>query len=662
MYLDRRNKIEGWRCRGTHCLLGKMWLSLVSFLILGIVGLHINKTQNALSVEVANSVFGIQLESAQSGHRILEEVRLMRRNGFDISRGWYSDQRGKGSHQNESLDSSKQKEGLVMLVKNPATLQTTFSKVFRTNELFGFYMDVQWHLRRIQNGSLILFVVSASGTAGLRDAASDFSAVGSLIGHHLPAGAHWVWVFVKGGRTLLETAVLDKPNSVLGHLHIPKAQLEQNTALEIFDEKRFKFCRKYDSMGEFCDFDYQRPLLNSDKRYEILTGIPFIITAGNRPDYLFESLTSLMKSPGFQPQNLHVLIGGDWPQTEDLLDIFNFTYSIIPIRGEGNFMRFLYYRQVFSFIVENFPLAPAAILMDEDVRVSPDFFSYFAQVLPVLLEDDSLFCATAFGHLAMPTLFSHKDKVRRGDMQVGWGYAIKLTAIKEALLSWPADGKSDRFYDSWLYYEHIVQGECIFPEVSRVIHFGIGLNAVGTRLETYDLVIDMETESGVHLTNIMDIPLQNWKLSLKKILEDSTLIYGDPCEKNFFTERKNGSYIFSYRCESNSTDFTKNLMLAGDCACKLSFVSTEFGWHDGVTLLRVKPGVDIYFLGVPHSSYSYFAVNESLIWDFEKLSNESQYKIWGYVSFPYQRSAWKVMTDLERQEFLRAFLGEGKEM
>ncbi|KAF2362369.1 Glycosyl transferase family 13, partial [Trinorchestia longiramus] len=128
-----------------------------------------------------------------------------------------------------------------------------------------------------------------------------------------------------------------------------------------------------------------------------------------------------------------------------------------------NAMLFQYYRKVFTFITHFFPDAKAAIVLDEDVALSPDFFSYMSQVIPVLLRDRTLYCATAYGSLSKPELHPQRDKIRRGETLIGWGYAIKMSTIRKALGMWPVTLAVVATYDAWLYARVVEDMECIFP-------------------------------------------------------------------------------------------------------------------------------------------------------------------------------------------------------
>ncbi|KAF2362368.1 Glycosyl transferase family 13, partial [Trinorchestia longiramus] len=247
-----------------------------------------------------------------------------------------------------------------------------------------------------------------------------------------------------------------------------------------------------DVMGDFCAPAWKPFQSISLAGTDILEQVPIIVTAGQRPHYLYETIKSMFAAPGFHTHKVHVFVGNNSSSTLSLLDFFRFNYTVIQHEGTGNAMLFQYYRKVFTFITHFFPDAKAAIVLDEDVALSPDFFSYMSQVIPVLLQDTTLYCATAFGPYSKPGLNLQRDKVRRGETQVGWGYAIKMSTIKKALGMWPVTLSAVVVYDAWLY-EYVVEDmECIFPELSRSKHFGIGINALGIELEHQFLVMQME--------------------------------------------------------------------------------------------------------------------------------------------------------------------------
>ena len=43
-----------------------------------------------------------------------------------------------------------------------------------------------------------------------------------------------------------------------------------------------------------------------------------------------------------------------------------------------------------------FPEAEYIIILEEDLEVSVDIFSYFSQLLPIMDEDDTLYCVSAW--------------------------------------------------------------------------------------------------------------------------------------------------------------------------------------------------------------------------------------------------------------------------
>jgi len=114
------------------------------------------------------------------------------------------------------------------------------------------------------------------------------------------------------------------------------------------------------------------------------------------------------------------------------------------------------------------PLPRRVIILEEDIEVAPDFFSYMESTAPLLDNDPSLFAISAFndnGHL------EHGDPKRllRSDFFPGLGWMMTRDIWKNELESkWPAS-----YWDDWLRDKlQRKDRQVIRPEVSRTYHFG----------------------------------------------------------------------------------------------------------------------------------------------------------------------------------------------
>ena len=498
-------------------------------------------------------------------------------------------------------------------------------QTFPLGYIWGHYMDLQWHIGRLQAGSIVALQVSATGIIGLRDAAADLQLLGSVLSAHLTPSSHWVWIFVKGGRTILETAVPQKQTSVSVHGSLSFAPSVNRTFINDLEKERWEYCQTQEAMGPYCDEenpDPVRPESRSLPYTDVLDNIPVFVTGGNRPQYLYVALQSLINAPGMRRQNLEVLIGDTSDSVLTLLKLMDVKYVRIQVYGEQNSKLFQYYRATYQYAADKHQASPAAIYLDEDVEVSPDFFSVMSQMIPLLAIDPTLYCATAHAGGSSPQLYGNKDKLKRATSQVLWGYALTMMFINEALQKWPTNRKYNVLYDMWLNDNVAAPRECVYPEVSRTKHFGAGMNTQGYDLERFFLSVDLTKEVGIRITNLQDIPLKNWMALMLREIKKATVLVGNPCEPGFFHNRPNGTYIFYYSLIEDDDKLYRidNYFRIGEC---LQFWAlSDQGWHDALNLLRIKPGVDLYLMGVPLSSYSDFMKPGYTPWSISNLTKE----------------------------------------
>ena len=86
--------------------------------------------------------------------------------------------------------------------------------------------------------------------------------------------------------------------------------------------------------------------------------------------------------------------------------------------------------------------AQYAIVLEEDLDVSPDFFSYFSQTLRLLEEDSSIYCVSAWNDQGYEHTASNPSKLFRVETMPGLGWILKRSLYKEELEpKWPTPEK-----------------------------------------------------------------------------------------------------------------------------------------------------------------------------------------------------------------------------
>ncbi|NXR35969.1 MGAT1 acetylglucosaminyltransferase, partial [Zosterops hypoxanthus] len=112
----------------------------------------------------------------------------------------------------------------------------------------------------------------------------------------------------------------------------------------------------------------------------------------------------------------------------------------------------------------------AAIVVEDDLEVAPDFFEYFQAVLPILQRDPTLWCVSAWNDNGKEGLVdsSKAELLYRTDFFPGLGWLLLAELWDELEPKWPA-----AFWDDWMRQPEQRRGRsCVRPEVSRTMTFG----------------------------------------------------------------------------------------------------------------------------------------------------------------------------------------------
>eukprot|EP00756_Hemistasia_phaeocysticola_P022129 Hpha_TRINITY_DN15815_c2_g13::TRINITY_DN15815_c2_g13_i1::g.189655::m.189655/K00726/MGAT1; alpha-1,3-mannosyl-glycoprotein beta-1,2-N-acetylglucosaminyltransferase len=103
------------------------------------------------------------------------------------------------------------------------------------------------------------------------------------------------------------------------------------------------------------------------------------------------------------------------------------------------------------------------IILEEDLEVADDFFRYMRAMSPLLDEDESLLCVSAWNDNGKQDLISSREQVYRTDFFPGLGWMMHRRLWDELSSIWPAG-----FWDDWLRQPKHRKGRaCIRPEVPR---------------------------------------------------------------------------------------------------------------------------------------------------------------------------------------------------
>lgn len=112
--------------------------------------------------------------------------------------------------------------------------------------------------------------------------------------------------------------------------------------------------------------------------------------------------------------------------------------------------------------------ARRVVVVEDDMEVAADFFSYFDALAPVLEGDPTLWCVSAWNDNGKRRLAVDERQLHRTDFFPGLGWMLTRRVWEELQPKWP-----DVFWDDWMRQEAQKRGrQCVRPEVSRTRNFG----------------------------------------------------------------------------------------------------------------------------------------------------------------------------------------------
>lgn len=243
---------------------------------------------------------------------------------------------------------------------------------------------------------------------------------------------------------------------------------------------------------------------------------PVIIFTCHRPNYLSQTLEDLYR---YIPRScsfgcpIIVSEDGEHPEVEKVILEYKRKFEEVGVllihirhqqvlrRSEGAYQALSKHygwalSQVFNGKIHpKLPIPKRVIILEEDLHIAPDFFSYFASTAKILDEDSSLLAVSAFsdnGHLV-----SDPTRLLRSDFFPGLGWMMTRALWKDELeAKWPDGmyntnricifnltissdthifvfGTSSAYWDDWLRDPAQRKGrQIIRPEISRTYHFG----------------------------------------------------------------------------------------------------------------------------------------------------------------------------------------------
>lgn len=214
------------------------------------------------------------------------------------------------------------------------------------------------------------------------------------------------------------------------------------------------------------------PLTQSELRAAVSPDtIGVLVIACKRPEFLKRALASVL---GHRPSAAWPVVisqDGDHAPMTSFLATYPGVYAMRhewQDRSQTGYAKLaIHYGWALSKMFTEFGFHQVVVL-EEDMEVAPDFFEYFLGTLPLLRDDPTLYCVSAWNDNGVAALVEDATAIHRTDVFPGLGWMLTKKLWAEIGGRWP-----QQYWDEWMRRPDVRRDrQCLRPEVNRAFTFG----------------------------------------------------------------------------------------------------------------------------------------------------------------------------------------------
>ncbi|XP_076800800.1 protein O-linked-mannose beta-1,2-N-acetylglucosaminyltransferase 1-like [Clavelina lepadiformis] len=494
-------------------------------------------------------------------------------------------------------------------------------------QVFDTYLEGQDKLLRSfvnsinDNNRILVMAVKDEASLHLgKDTRQFIKEMGSSQIENLKWRSMWAIITNKNGNVKMEEL---KTSEDLKEWASPvqlKVTIESVSATEGFEtcnwptneenSRRKHFCSKYDGYGALCRCIHpdELDLAVNSLPDNLVHNIPVAVIASNRPHYLYRMLRSLLLARGANPAMVTVFIDGFYEETMEVAKLMNVKGIYHTPSGVKNARISQHYRSSLSAVLTLNPDAKYAIILEEDLDVSPDFFSYFSQTIHLMDQDSSIYCISAWNDQGYEHSTHDSSLLYRVETFPGLGWMLRRSLFEEELEEqWPPPEKQWD-WDMWMRQPLIrKERECIIPDVSRTFHFGLsGINMNSYFHKLYFSQHRLNTEASVQLKDVDLMTKDNYEKLMHKLIR--RLATADhtksPCDDDFINnDNEPNSDGFVVYIKMDNSEHLESFIQLSKCLKIWDLDVRDLHKNSFRTFIKRK---HVVFIGYPASPYSIY--------------------------------------------------------
>ncbi|KAF2365469.1 Glycosyl transferase family 13 [Trinorchestia longiramus] len=249
-------------------------------------------------------------------------------------------------------------------------------------------------------------------------------------------------------------------------------------------EAQRKFCLEYDGYDDLCGchdpltsvWRLKQPLI------KIREEIPFAVVTAKSPRKLYRTLRSLFNASGSSQTKLLLVIDGIQEEVVALAQVLKVPFVVHTPQGRpgSNVRPNTNVRFALESVFDVFPNCDKAVILEDDLIVSPDIIRYFQETSWLLDADPTILAVNAFSYNSVSGVAADTGALKRVEAYPYYGWMVSRDVARQVVENWMNDEEGD--WDKWMLRDNRTrQGrDVVVPEVSRTYHDGgLGVHVSG---------------------------------------------------------------------------------------------------------------------------------------------------------------------------------------
>ncbi|CAL4079714.1 unnamed protein product, partial [Meganyctiphanes norvegica] len=171
------------------------------------------------------------------------------------------------------------------------------------------------------------------------------------------------------------------------------------------------------------------------------------------------------------------------------------------------------------------------------------------------------------------------------------------------------------------------KGQCVFPEMSRVYHFGIGVNSINLWMwEKFVHSSPLVTEAYITLDNTSLLTNALWHNRTSEAIRGAKMITRNPCVNNFLPDdpEQDTNFVFYYLQRRNPNGTTDYYDFYWARKCLNIWSLNDQGMYNTILPIRFSKHGTLYMVGVPYSQYAHLRPRGTPVWAVDTNTEEEE--------------------------------------